>query len=405
MLSTAGFTIARGRAMADPVPEPQVDLETSGPQTPAAVTADPRRQRRWWRLHFSTWCLVFLALAVLLLANIPGSYDYFTDRYSVKNSFRVHHGWPWTMLERKFAFHDYGEDAASMLWRWDIYVPEKEAAFAAEDSLSPTRRVFHPAAIAGNVAIALGILIAVALLAERRRRRRNRFWQVTLTEGLIACTVLAVCFALLGWAIHDTNRQRAALDAAQAKLPPGSLDAVWKSYLPDWWEALQDEPYADKPLMGRVDSMTIHDGRADEVLERLHLLSGVTELRLDGSLLEDPSLLAKLRHLRQLRVLDLHGTGVGDEDLAHVAACDTLVELNLSSNRISDEGIKRLYQMRNLESLDLVDTDVSEEGIEALDAALPDTSVYHNWIGGLKGPLPVPMPNPFEPQSIPTPEP
>jgi len=364
-------------AEASPTSAAQPSRESSGADSSAIKSPGTPRKRPWWRLHFSTWCLVFLALAVLLLANIPGSYDYFTDRWSVKNGFRVHHGWPWTMLERKFGFHDYQEDIASLLWRWDVYVPEKEAAFADEDSWSPTRRMFHPAAIAGNVAVALGILVAVAFLAEWRRRRRNRFWQVTLTEGVIASTVLAGFFALLGWAINDTQRQQAALEAVQAKLPPDRFSAEWKSYLPDWWETLSDKPFAGKPLLGRVDFISLQSTPPDIVLEQLRHMPGVTELWIGGVPLKDRSLVSELRHLRQLRLLQLPATGIRNEDLVYVAACETLVELDVSWNPISDEGLRHLYQLQRLEALRLNSVNLSEEAVDALQAALPQTDVNY----------------------------
>lgn len=226
----------------------------------------------------------------------------------------------------------------------------------------------------GNVAVAVVLLAVVALLAEWRRRRRNHFWQVTLAEGLTACSILAVLSAWVGWHVNDTQRQRAAVDTISLH-GDGTINAYWESRLPDWWEALGDEVYPTEPLLGQVVRIASRDMPGDHVLQELRHLPAIRELFLGGTPLSDPALLAELKHLPNLQLLDLSRTGISDQNLKPIAACETLVDLDLSHNPISDEGLEHLHRLRHLRFLNLTNVDVSVEGVDALQAALPDVVI------------------------------
>lgn len=345
-------------------------------ERPTADVAPPPPKRPWWRLHFSTWCLVLLTVAVLAVLNVPGRLP---ETFIGPNRSGITHGWPWTMMQRNVPPPTTDQNLSAFLWSWSIEPPsDMFFGIVCMDPLSDAvtiNRVYYPAALAGNAAVAGAILAAVIFLAERRRRRRRSFWQITLAEGLVACAILASGLAWLGWEVKNTERQRAAVAAIDAENGTPSVDVSWKSRLPDWWEELQGPPYPRTPILGDIEYVSTTAGSADAVLKRLKNLPAVRNLYLDGRPLNDRSLLADLQHLRNLRLLGLSGTGVRDEDLKHVAACETLVDLDLSHNPISDEGLKHLHGLRNLRFLNLTNVDVSVEAVDALQAALPELSI------------------------------
>lgn len=342
-------------------------------ESPKADVPPQPRKRPWWRPHVSTWFLVLLTLAILAVLNVPGSLP---QSSAGPNRSGIAHGWPWTMMVRQVIWPDTNDDLAAFLWSWSVQ-PASDAALAQSRTFvirpqPPTGRTYYPAAVAGNAAVAMALLAAVICLAERRRRQRSSFWQITLTEGLIGCAALAAGLASLGWEVKNTERQRAAVDAIHADHGTRCLDVYWESRLPDWWEVRHGQLVATDPILGDVVYIHTILGTADAVLKRLQRLPAVRSLYLGGRPLNDPSLLAELKHLRNLQLLDLSRTGVRDEDLKHIAACETLVELDLSHNPISDEGLEHLHRLRHLRFLDLTNVEVSVEAVDALQAALPE---------------------------------
>lgn len=341
-------------------------------ELPTADAAQQPPKRPWWRLHASTWCLVLLTAVILAVLNIPGR---FPRSWADPNRSGIAHGWPWTMMERKVPSAGADENRAEFLWSWSLETTPNtvgQEGTSLIQSPFPASRTFYPAVVAGNAAVAIALVTAVVFLAERRRRQRRSFWQVTLAESLVGCAALAAGLAWLGWQVKHTERQRSAVAAIHRDAGTVCLDVLWESRLPDWWEALKSGPSNRDVALGDVVDIHTILGSADAVLKRLEHLPAVRSLYLADRPLNDPALLAELRHLRNLQLLDVSRTGIGDEDLKHIAACETLVDLNLSHNPITGEGLKHLHRLRNLRFLDLTNVDVSIEAVDALQAALPE---------------------------------
>jgi hypothetical protein len=67
-----------------------------------------------------------------------------------------------------------------------------------------------------------------------------------------------------------------------------------------------------------------------------------------------PSFLAQLRHFTALEKLDLRGvSSVTDAALHHIAACRTLVEINLKRTGITGSGLHELLALDDLQEVDL----------------------------------------------------
>ena len=76
--------------------------------------------------------------------------------------------------------------------------------------------------------------------------------------------------------------------------------------------------------------------------------------------------LAHLAGLRNLQVLFLSGTNVGDEGLAHLRGWRSSRSLSLAFTRITDAGCEHLAQLSKLESLSIASTPITNAGISLL---------------------------------------
>ena len=86
--------------------------------------------------------------------------------------------------------------------------------------------------------------------------------------------------------------------------------------------------------------------------------------------------LAELRALKQLRSLNLHGTGIGDAGLNHLAGQTSLQELFLGGTKITDKGLSTIGGLKALRTLNLSKTAIGDEGLKQL-AALKDLRILN----------------------------
>lgn len=92
-------------------------------------------------------------------------------------------------------------------------------------------------------------------------------------------------------------------------------------------------------------------GRDDEIKAMVTRLGGTFEV-------EGPE--------ATLVKIDLHRTEVADEDLAILAAIESLRELDLRLTKITDAGVRHLGGLTRLETLNLFRTNVTDEGLAML---------------------------------------
>jgi hypothetical protein len=94
--------------------------------------------------------------------------------------------------------------------------------------------------------------------------------------------------------------------------------------------------------------------------------------------------LAHLAGLRELRELDLYrAERVGDAGLAHLKGLPRLRELDVSATRVGDAGLAHLAEVRSLRLLWAVNTRATEAGLDRLRRAVPGLIV--NPVGGDRG--------------------
>ena len=104
----------------------------------------------------------------------------------------------------------------------------------------------------------------------------------------------------------------------------------------------------------------------------------VTEVDLQNCGTLNDEQLKQLTGLKQLKDLNLHGTGVTDEGLKLLKGLTTLERLALGGTMVTDEGLKQLKGLRALERLELRNTFVTDEGLRPLKElqALRELDLY-----------------------------
>ncbi len=71
---------------------------TTAPDGSARQTPPPSPRRSWWRLHFSTWAVIAVVLAILTMIVVPGSPN--NHEVLVAAPLFYEHGWPFVFLDR-----------------------------------------------------------------------------------------------------------------------------------------------------------------------------------------------------------------------------------------------------------------------------------------------------------------
>jgi Leucine-rich repeat (LRR) protein len=105
----------------------------------------------------------------------------------------------------------------------------------------------------------------------------------------------------------------------------------------------------------------------DEALESISRLHSLKSLTIDNATIEDSSL-SQLAALQGLVSLGLIRTGVGDEGISKVTELfPNLTLLDMSGTNVSDEGMAHVGKLKKLERLIVENTDVGDVGLSHLD--------------------------------------
>jgi hypothetical protein len=104
----------------------------------------------------------------------------------------------------------------------------------------------------------------------------------------------------------------------------------------------------------------------DAMLARLADLDNVVGVRLGGTRRLTSAGLQALRRMARLRLLDLSGSHIDDDDLTVLADLPSLTDLNLAWTPITDSGAAHLARCDKLERVDLGGTATGDGAIRAL---------------------------------------
>ncbi|MCH7990564.1 MAG: hypothetical protein IID46_15595, partial [Planctomycetes bacterium] len=146
-------------------------------------------------------------------------------------------------------------------------------------------------------------------------------------------------------------------------------------------------------LKGLTNLQTLHltNSRVtDAGLVHLKGLSKLQVLELNGTKVTDAGLI-HVKGLKNLKRLGLTYTPITDAGLVHVEGMTSLEVLALAYTKVTDAGMEHLYGLPKLQTLYLAKTKVTRAGVIALQTALPNCNIGHQW--ALQN-RPVPMKRP-----------
>jgi Leucine-rich repeat (LRR) protein len=225
------------------------------------------------------------------------------------------------------------------------------------------------------------------------RRRRFCLLRFSLRSLLVAVTLLAMA---LGWFIYWREGKRREAAAGDWVLNHGGTIAEFHSgeaTNPPWWVRCLAETLPDRCLR-TVTYVDFLKDPSDADLAVLRDLPNLKQLNLNNAARVTPARLAPLAKMRNLEVLYLMKTPVGDEGLAHarnlhslkelwieetgitdgsvpwIASNPQLTHLDLDGAQITDKSAPILAKLRNLEVLALRDTQITSRGLAEI-AKLP----------------------------------
>jgi Leucine-rich repeat (LRR) protein len=330
-------------------------------------------------LHRSTYVVLAVLLAVLLLANVPGQIvrapsilgnGPHTLPYFMEDD--LQHGWPATYLWRLPNYQPNPRGGVFLDWRslW---------------TLSRDVERWSWASLSLDLLVGLAVLALGATGYEVWRRRRAKLWQFHLSD-LLALVVVAS--AVLGyWKIHaDEYRSQQEALAALKVLDEDN----WQPGGPTWIALLLGDRRFH--FLDRVVSVVLGNTEEPQHLARLRYLKRIIGLGEEGFqyLRHHPQLEALdcsmvmpkgdqwacLRHVPNLKGLTLYDTAVTDADLVHVAGLKKLQHLCLSDNEITDQGLVHLAGLTDLRILSLGGTKITDAGLTHLNGLTSLQELY-----------------------------
>jgi beta-lactamase regulating signal transducer with metallopeptidase domain len=128
-----------------------------------------------------------------------------------------------------------------------------------------------------------------------------------------------------------------------------------------------DKALAIIPQFTKLQKLTLKGTQATD--EGLRHLAGMTSLRevrlLDSRLVTDAGI-SHLKDCRDLEVLQVLNSQIGDESLRMLRKMPNLISLNLAGTQITDKGLRYLSKLSRLEILRLSHTRVTDEGLSYL---------------------------------------
>jgi internalin A len=118
------------------------------------------------------------------------------------------------------------------------------------------------------------------------------------------------------------------------------------------------------PDLTKLDLSLTHI--SDQGMQEIKDLKGITDLSLYFAEYVTDEGIAAIKGWKKLKILNLHGTKVGDTGLEHIAGISTLESLNVGSTLMTDVGLERLTNLTNLKQLTMGGNELGDAGLQAL---------------------------------------
>ncbi|MBN1911010.1 MAG: hypothetical protein JW818_14790 [Pirellulales bacterium] len=350
------------------------EREVVGP--PLQEHDDVPRERRWYR----TVILFVVLVATFAVLLLPGK---LTCRLTTDTSFPyprhevvIDYGWPFCYLCRK---------CSSKTGCWQETEGYVGPTFREYWTFLGRVERFEPAALLADLGVILLCAFGVLVVIRWLRRHPGKFGQFRLRTLLLAFVPIA-CLCSWWKVNYDAFKKEenclgtlTKLGTLFRRLNDPTPGVVRELAGPDWVRSL-----IDMPKLKQFDRVVALDcaGRSTEVgegrfvnfmyinhmqLEKLSSLPSLRILSFNHNIGVTDYTIQYLEGLDRLEVLDLSGTLVGAEGLAHLDTFPALHTLYLISVRMGDHTLEPLRQLKGLECLDLTYTNLRDNGAQDLN--------------------------------------
>lgn len=112
----------------------------------------------------------------------------------------------------------------------------------------------------------------------------------------------------------------------------------------------------------------------DAGMAYLQNLNSLEKIGLHGTKITGEGL--KYLQGKNLSILGLNQTNIGDADMDLIRTFTNLKSLYLVGTRITDASIPHLKELQNLQRIDIVGTKISQQGKQDLQTAMPGLKIY-----------------------------
>ena len=166
---------------------------------------------------------------------------------------------------------------------------------------------------------------------------KKRWFSFSLKTLLVLMTALAIG---LGLYVESFRGRRAAIAAIDGL--NGSIS--YKENGPSWLRKfISDEKFFWNPVAVRFSpNDPVTDDELQSVINHLMKFNDMTYLNLDRSQITDAGLAQLLPLADKLESLDIRGTRVSDDGIAHLQRLSRLTLLRLKDSAISTAGIEKI---------------------------------------------------------------
>lgn len=195
--------------------------------------------------------------------------------------------------------------------------------------------------------------------------KRSAWWRFSLRSLLVLVTLLAIG---LGWFVYWRDAKGREAAAGDWVLHHGGGIAEFDSREatnPPWWVRCLAETLPDRCLR-TVTYVDFLKDPTDADLAVLRDLPNLKQLNLNNAARVTPARLAPLAKMRNLEVLYLMKTPVGDEGLAHVRNLHSLKELWIEETGITDASMPWIASNRKLTHLDVDGAKITDKSAPLL---------------------------------------